>query len=114
MRASFLERAAAPVPEDDAPEARDPRTGDVVRPKRAADDAKGPSEEARASPFPAIDPDAFEASVLASPIGQLVLFTRLGDAKCARVSAAVGEALRKKMDDGMKVSALRAHESGPL
>ena len=91
----FLERAAAPVPEDDAPEARDPRTGDVVRPKRAADDAKGPSEEARASPFPAIDPDAFEASVLASPIGQLVLFTRLGDAKCARVSAAVGEALRK-------------------
>ena len=91
----FLERAAAPVPEDDAPEARDPRTGDVVRPKRAADDAKGPSEEARASPFPAIGPDAFEASVLASPIGQLVLFTRLGDAKCARVSAAVGEALRK-------------------
>ena len=93
----FLERAAAPAPEDDVPEARDPRTGDVVHPKRA-DDAKrsaGDDEARTRSPFPAIDADAFEGSVLESPVGQLVLFTRLGDAACVRVSVAVGEALQR-------------------
>ena len=66
-------------------------------PHRAGEDAPrdgGASSKTKTeSPFPAIDAAAFESSVLGSPRGELVLFTRLGDAACARVSVAVGEAL---------------------
>ena len=96
----FLERHAAPVPEDDAPEARDPRTGEARKPKTGK--AKGSDESdtdasdgAPRWTFPAVDAGSFERSVLESPRCELVLFARLGDPQCARVSAAVGEALLK-------------------
>ena len=96
----LLERHAAPVPEDDAPEARDPRTGEARKPKTGK--AKGSDESdtdasdgAPRRTFPAVDAGSFERSVLESPRCELVLFARLGDPQCARVSAAVGEALLK-------------------
>ena len=87
----LLESVAAPVPEDDACEARDPR-GDKKSAKQGGSSQK---EKKSQSTFPELAAADFPKLVLASSVGQLVVFTRRGDPLCVNASTQVGKALVK-------------------
>ena len=103
--AEFLETHAAAVPEDDAPEERDPRAGSRKTSGGGGDDdddaaAKKKRKEAKRkreteSLFGAIAPADFEKEVLKHEPVTAVVFTRLNVPRCVNESRAVAKAVTK-------------------
>jgi len=103
--AEFLETHAAAVPEDDAPEERDPRAGsrktsgggggddDDAAAKKKREEAKRKRETE--SLFGAIAPADFEKEVLKHEPVTAVVFTRLNVPRCVNESRAVAKAVTK-------------------
>ena len=103
--AEFLETHAAAVPEDDAPEERDPRAGsrktsgggggddDDAAAKKKRKEAKRKRETE--SLFGAIAPADFEKEVLKHEPVTAVVFTRLNVPRCVNESRAVAKAVTK-------------------
>lgn len=99
--AAFLESHAAPVPDDDAPEERDPRV-ENARAKGGGDDpdsskdGKKKSKEDK-SMFALISPkpEDFEEKVLKQEAVAMLLFTKLGNPECVKHSIAVAKSLFK-------------------
>jgi hypothetical protein len=88
-----LESVALPVPEDDAPESKDPR-GDN-RNKKNSKESSAAKESEPQSMFPPLLAEDFQKQVLTQNAGQLVIFTKLANPTCLNASIAVGKALVK-------------------